>query len=184
MPTPIGDAPATGSAIQEKIGAAVRALIGKTLWRWTRAADMACFDFGQRRLRLDRHGKEREIGEYALHVECAWRMIEGDRVVVGRQDLYYPAEYDEGAPYPDNFDWEHDPNRHDKLLDILFKNCTREFLVAGVEVGAAGSFRLLLADKFSLEVIPTNSLVGEQWRLFEPGREKQHFVVSGKDLGA
>jgi hypothetical protein len=46
-------------------------------------------------------------------------------------------------------------------------------------VGSAGSFRTLLEGGFSLEVFPSNSLNGEQWRLFEPGKDLPHFVVTG-----
>jgi len=170
------------SDVRGQIETATGVLIGKALWRWTRAADMACFQFGGRRKVLDRNGKEEEVGDYALHVECTWRIIHGDRVFVGRQDLYYPAEYDQGKPYPEDFDWEHDPNRHDKLLDSLFENGTREFMATDVEVGAAGSFHVLLGGNFSLEVFPSNSLSGEQWRLFEPRRDKPHFVVTGDGI--
>jgi hypothetical protein len=176
------DVPLAESHMNAQIETATRVLIGTALWKCTRAADMACFQFGQRRKVLDRNGKEREVGEYALHVECAWRIIQGDRVVVGRQDLYYPAEYDEDRLIPEGFDWEHDPNRHDKLLGTLFENGAREFMVTGVEVGAARSFHIELGSDFSLEVFPSNSLSDEHWRLFEPSMDKPHFVVTGKGI--
>jgi len=143
---------------------------------------MACFDFGPRRKVQNRNGKEVEVGDYALHVECTWRIRRGDRIVVGRQDLYYPAEFDETKPIPENFDWEHDPNLHDKLLGSLFENGTREFMVTGVEVGAAGGFNIEIGENLFLEIFPSNSMSDEHWRLFEPRRDKPHFVVTGDGI--
>jgi hypothetical protein len=168
--------------MRRQIEEATRVLVGKGLWRCTRAADMACFDFGRRRKVAGRNGAEKEVGDYALHVECGWRIIHGDRVAVGRHDLYYPAEYDENEPIPEDFDWQYNSNRHDKLLASLFKNGTREFEVHDVEVGMAGSFRIILQDGFSLEVFPSDSLSGEHWRLFEPDRDGPHFVVTGNGI--
>jgi hypothetical protein len=168
--------------MKARIETATSVLIGKTLWRCTRAADMACFQFGQRRKVLDRNGKEKEVGDWALHVECTWRIVQGDRVVVGRQDLYYPAEYDEDKPYPEDFDWDRDPNNHDKLLGSFFEDETRKLVVREVEVGAAGNIHIILGSGFSLEVFPSDSLSGEHWRLFEPDRNGPHFVVTGRGI--
>jgi hypothetical protein len=168
--------------MRARIEAATGVLIGNALWGCTRAADIACFQFGQRRKVLGWNGKEKEVGDWALHVESTWRIIQGDRVLVGRQDLYYPAEYDEDEPHPESFDWDRDPNRHDKLLDSFFKDETRELVVREVEVGAAGSFRIILESDFSLEVFPSDSLDGEHWRLFEPSKDGPHFVVTGEGV--
>jgi hypothetical protein len=172
----------TKTTMREQIEVALKVLVGKKLWKCTRAADMACFQFGQRRKVQNRQGKKVEIGEYALHVECAWRIAKKDRVIVGRQDLYYPADYKEGSIYPENFDWDHDPNRHDKLLTSFFKSGNRKFEVKRIDVAEAGSFQIRLADGFSLEVFPFNSLKDEHWRLFEPRLSKRHFVCSGNGI--
>jgi hypothetical protein len=38
---------------------------------------------------------------------------------------------------------------------------------------------LALSEEFMLDVFPDDSLPGEHWRFFQPGREAPHFVVSG-----
>lgn len=162
---------------------AVLLLVGKSLWACGRAADMATFAFGQRRRAPDRHGGEREVGEYALHVQCAWRITRNDQVVVGSRDLYYPADYDDvNEGMPPEFDWERDPNRRDKLLVSLFKNGTRKFNVKEVAVGSAGSLHIELDDGYCLDVFPDDSLDHERWRLFRPGVDEPHLVVTATGI--
>ena len=41
---------------------------------------------------------------------------------------------------------------------------------------------MILTRGFALDVFPDESLPGEHWRLFQPGNEKTHFVVTGMGL--
>ena len=142
---------------------------------------MAMFDFGARRKVVDFRGSEKEVGEFALHVQCAWRITREDRVIIGSRDIHYPADHSEGQEIPDEFDWDRDPNRLDKLLHTLFEEGTKELKVERVEVGDAGRFLAVLSRDFSLEVFPDDSLPLEHWRLFNPYAEQPHFVVTGAD---
>ena len=69
----------------------VSELIGKAMWACGRAADMATFQFGGPRPVVDFYGRPREVGEYALHVQCPWRIVrdglaaDGERAGIGRQ---------------------------------------------------------------------------------------------------
>jgi hypothetical protein len=49
------------------------------------------FQFGQHKTVKDARGDTKEVGEYALHVQCAWLIRHSDQVVVASGDLYYPA---------------------------------------------------------------------------------------------
>ena len=126
-------------------------------------------------------GQTKEVGEYSLHVQCSWRITRGDEVVVGNRDLYYPPQ--EADEVPENFNWEAiGSNRRDKRIAALFQNETRQYLVRFIEVGEAGSFRILLDNDYAIEVFPDDSLSDEHWRIFRPHMEEPHFVVTGKGL--
>ena len=168
--------------MREEIQLAAAQLIGNPLWGCGRAADMATFQFGPRTERIDRHGKAYWVGEFALHVQCPWRIVREDGVVVGSQDLYYPAEYDPKIGVPEEFDWNRDPTRCYHLLSALFDNETREFIVQAIDVGSAGGVRVLLNHGLALEVFPCDSLEREHWRLFKLGSEEKHFVVTGNGI--
>ncbi|HXX18647.1 MAG TPA: hypothetical protein VEJ46_04535 [Candidatus Acidoferrum sp.] len=142
---------------------------------------MAMFDFGERKKIIDSKGAEKETGEVALHVQCAWRIASSDRIIVGSRDLQYPADYSEDREVPDEFDWDRHPNRQDKLVRLLFADGTKQFMVQNIEVGAVGRFRAVLSGELSLELFPDDSLPLEHWRLFLPHVHQPHLVVTGRD---
>jgi hypothetical protein len=167
--------------MNKQVQKALEVLVGQPLWSSGRAADLEWFHFGQRRTVKGARGNSKEVGEYALHVQCAWRIRRGDQVIVGGRDLYYPPEESDG-PIED-FDWDvQGANRRDKRIAELFQNETRQFLVREVEVGAAGEFTIILDGEYALDVFPDNSLSDEHWRIFKPSVEEPHFVVTGKGL--
>jgi hypothetical protein len=169
--------------MRQEIERAVAILVGKPLWGYSRAADMAHFSFGARKKRQNKHGKDYEVGEFALHISCAWRIAHGDQIVVGSWDLRYPTDYlspDEDVP--EDFDWDRDPNRRDRLMATFFNDETLAFLVEGVEVQAAGSMRILLDGGFSLDIFPDITTTYEHWRLFRSGQDEHHFVVTPRGI--
>lgn len=166
--------------MREQVKRALEALIGKPLWSSGRAADLEWFQFGQRRTVTSR-GKTKEVGEYALHVQCAWRIRHADEVVVGSSDLYHPPE--ESDERKEDFDWQPlGSNRRDNRIAAIFEDETRQFLVRDVEIGEAGRFTVVLDDDYALDVFPNDSLSDEHWRIFKPSSEEPHFVFTGKGI--
>jgi hypothetical protein len=169
--------------MKKQVQKALEVLIGQPLWSSGRAADLEWFQFGQRRTVKNTRGDTKEVGEYALHVQCAWRIRHGDQVVVGGRDLYYPPEQSDNPT--EDFEWDvQGANRRDKRIAELFQNETRQFLVLEVEVGEAGAFTIIFDDAHALDVFPDDSLGDEHWRIFKPSTEEPHFVVTGRGLRA
>ncbi len=150
------------------------------MWALSRVADLAWFEFGQRRRVSGFKGNVKEVGEYALHVVCAWRITLGDRVIVGRGDIFRPTE-EIDEPTPPDFDWEKG-NRFDRIVNELFQNESRQFMPLSVAAGDAGSFSIDLQDGYRVEVFPQDSETGEHWRLFSPSANARHFVLTGKGI--
>jgi hypothetical protein len=158
-----------------EIDRAMRVLVGKALWKCTRAGDMACFDFGALRTVPAFGGGTKEAGEYALHVQCPWRITQEGRFIVGSGDLHYPANHESGREIPAKFDCDRDPNLRDKLLSQMFEK-QQTLVVREVCAAAAGAVNILLTDGIALDIFPHDS-DGEWWRLFEPGENTRHFVA-------
>jgi hypothetical protein len=167
------------SEMRAQIKKATEVLTGQPLWGLGRAVDLAWFQFGSRRLVKTFRGETKEVGDYALHVQCAWRIRREDKVIVGRGDIFSPPE-ETDEPLPEDFDWQKG-NRFDTVVSSLFEQ-TKDFVVSGVEAGDAGTLTITLDHGLMIEVFPHDSLQGEHWRLFEPSKDKPHFVVSGKGL--
>ena len=137
------------------------------------------FHFGERRPTTTVRGEPTEVGDYALHVQCAWRLTNGDRVVTARRDLYFPAD---GSEASDDFDYEHAPNLQDKIVGEMFRERRLELTVLAVDVGNAGSLRIVLDEAFAVDVMPDDSTTGEHWRLFVPRTNEPHFVFTGSGI--
>ena len=165
---------------KKQIQTALEVLVSQNLWSSGRAADLEWFQFGQRRTVTGFKGGIKEVGEYALHVQCSWRIRRGNSVIVGSHDLYHPADEMSDAR---EFDWQVlGTTRRDKRIADLFENETRQFVVTKVEVREAASFTLFLEDGYAIDVFPDDSLSHEHWRIFRPYRDEPHFVVSGRGI--
>jgi len=124
-----------------EIEAALAPLVGMRVWDAARAVDLDMFQLGERRLVTSkfgpRKGETREVGTYALHVQCAWRICGAHGIVVS-----------EAEPIERIAAW------------LEPQTC----VVERVTGDAAGGFSLALAGGFSLDVIPDRRR-DEQWRL-------------------
>ncbi len=120
----------------------VSAIVGLPLSALGRAADLAWFEFGSRRTVLSHLGKEKVVGDYALHIQCPWRITQGDKIITGRGDIFCTPEQSE-EPTPCDFDWEKE-NRFDRIVEVLFDHERRQFTVQAVQAGEVGSLLIEL----------------------------------------
>jgi hypothetical protein len=171
-------------SIQQQVESVIAPLVGMPLWDAGRAADLLWLAFGQRQTIQDFRGESREVGEYALHVQCAWRFVKDEKVLVGNRDLYYPRGYrDPKDEIPKDFNWDvQGANRCDEVLATLFAGGAKQFIVQRVNASTAGELTLLLEDGLALQIFPNDSLDGEHWRFFRPGSDVPHWVFTGQGL--
>ena len=170
------------STVSDAVLAHLQPLIGLKLAIARRAADMRGFHFGE--VRPHREGT---VGEYALHIQCAWRIDGQEGIVTGRSDLWEPAEVDARVDW-DHWDYEKDGNLQDKLIGALlggydpktrsFVNETSLLVVEAVEADAFGGATILLSGGYRLLLFPAGCN-GEDWRVFRNRPDEPHFVVSG-----
>ena len=163
-------------------------LIGLKLSRMARAADMRTMQFGDTEARKSGG----VVGQYALHVQCPWRLENDAGVITGSDDLYEPYERTEQAG--EAFDWEKGDSLQDRVLrDLLgcdgntkqIVNSTNLLTVEAVQADSSGGFCLSLSGGYRFMVFPHGTR-REAWRLFRPSKDgaestERHFVVPHED---
>ena len=159
-------------------------LIGLKLSVARRAADLRNFQFGEIRQMGDG-----TVGEYALHIQCPWRIDGPEGIITGRMDLYDPVEIG------DDFDWdswhyEKSENMQDHKIGKLLGgydpqtnshvNETKHLVVEDVQADDFGGATIELSGGYRLILFPAGS-DGEDWRIFCPLAMgyQHHFVISG-----
>lgn len=161
--------------MKKEVQQALSVLVGKPLWSCGNSAALEWFEFGERRTVTRFRGGTKEVGEYALHVQCAWRITQHDEVVIASGDVHDASEQGGGDSAPI-------VTRANERVQQLFQRETRQLAVEQVKAGDAGAFSIMLADGYVLEVMPDDSSDSEHWRLFKPYVEGPHFVVTGAGL--
>jgi hypothetical protein len=160
---------ANRSPTRPQVIAALSQLMGLSLTAARRAADMRAFQFGDLRP-VDRGS----VGEFALHVQCPWRIEGKEGIVTGRSDLWEPVE--DNTPYDENWDYEKSPNLQDARVKRWLDRDASSFTVTSVDADEFGGAAISLGQDFVLRLFPAGTR-GEQWRLFRPTSGVPHFVV-------
>jgi hypothetical protein len=164
-------------------------LVGLPLCNSHRAADLLVVHFGALTHgvseRGPRKGQPTKYGEYALHVQCTWRIAGPDGIVTGRPDRFYPhsdlLRWREDWHWFDDPDWDSsqlNANRWDERIQPWL--AAGPYVVEGVAADPLGGLRISLAGRFALDVFPDSSddtEYSEYWRFFKPDDPRPHFVV-------
>ncbi len=151
---------------KNRVESELRRLVGLRTWGPGLAAGMLMISFGDRHRDTTMKGKEVQIGDYALHIQCAWRLARSNAVVVGFAD-YVAAEDDEEKVM--------------KLYNCLNEALSKSPTVTEVSFVRGGAFSLALEDGLYLEAFPSLSDSdpdAEFWRIFRPKSPTSHFVVT------
>jgi hypothetical protein len=159
------------SLTRQQVLTSLSQIIGLPLTAARRAADMRTFQFGA--LRAVERGS---VGDFALHVQCPWRIEGPDGIVTGRMDLWEPVE--EGAPLEEDWDYEKSPNLQDARLERWLAEHEGALVVTSVDADEFGGASISLGQDFVLRIFPAGTR-GEDWRLFRPRSGLQHLVISG-----
>ena len=166
------------------IEAALAPLRTLPLWAAGRAADMLWLQFGPRHYAPTQSNPDREVGEFAIHIMCPWRLAAG--VITGRSDLYVPADPDEDES---QFRWDR-PGRSiidHQLRALVAAHEQTPLCVREITVDRCAGFTLRFDAGVTLEVFPDAFSmphdIREHWRLLQPGLETAHFVVNNQAWG-
>ncbi len=146
-------------------------LLGKKLTSTTRSVDMECLKFG-----FKNNDKNQNIGEFAIHIQADWRIINKKSILVGSRDLYEPNSKN----ISDNsFVHYESGNLRDEKLETLIKK--NEFKVSKITSDDFGGLNITFENQAELQIIPVltvESEYNEFWRFIEnKDANSEHFVV-------
>jgi hypothetical protein len=165
---------------KEAIEEALRPIVGLPVNFWSRVLDMADIGFGRTVTRQTRRGPQ-EKSEYALHIQCDWRVVRDGRVLVGYVDFHRPPLGFEGSE--DDFKpRDAKRNRQDDLIEAVLAHHEGPHIVQTVEGSSTGDLKVWFDDHCLLETFVWSAQIDgdpdEHWRFFETGADR-HFVVVG-----
>ena len=71
---------------------------------------------------------KREVTDYAIHLQCAWRFVKRGKVLLASGDIYDP--YDENLDYDNDWAWDiiGRADEQSSIFDVLSKKFIKEFL--------------------------------------------------------
>ncbi|MHA7098568.1 hypothetical protein [Priestia aryabhattai] len=169
--------------MREAIRSQIGKLIGLNLRYAGRASNLFWLGFGEM-ISVTRRGKTEELAEYALDIQCSWRITKDNKILVGSRDFYSPRTgWNEEN---DDFDWDvQGNNRFDERIDSFIENAKEHVTVERVEPDEIGGLKIFLSQGYLLEVFPDTSEddeYSEFWRFFNRRENSPHFVVTGNGI--
>lgn len=169
--------------MREAIRSQIGKLIGLNLQYAGRASNLFWLGFGEL-ISVTRRGKTEELAEYALDIQCSWRIIKDNKILVGSRDFYSPRTgWNEEN---DDFDWDvQGNNRFDERIESFIENTKEHVAVERVEPDEVGGLKIFLSQGYLLEVFPDTSEddeYSEFWRFFNRRENSPHFVVTGNGI--
>lgn len=169
--------------MREAIRSQIGKLIGLNLQYAGRASNLFWLGFGEL-ISVTRRGKTEELAEYALDIQCSWRIIKDNKILVGSRDFYSPRTgWNEEN---DDFDWDvQGNNRFDERIESFIENTKEHVDVERVEPDEVGGLKIFLSQGYLLEVFPDTSEddeYSEFWRFFNRRENSPHFVVTGNGI--
>ncbi|MGU7779238.1 hypothetical protein [Burkholderia sp. PU8-34] len=153
--------------VKELITRRLAVLVGLDVSGINHAADMLTMQFGPLRQITTRRGTVKQVGAWALHVQCNWRIERAGETVGTRDDLSGPDDKARSAA--------------ERLDELLVKHGPTT--VEGVLGSDSGGLWIAMSAGVRIVVTPNREEDEEDWRFFAPGADAAHFVIEGGRIG-
>lgn len=146
-------------------------LIGSRFSDIGRSGDMLWLCFGDEIQWTDLHGNIRNVNEFSLHVQSAWRITDGEQIVLASNDIFITTGED------DNWDTEGANLFDEKKSAVLAKLGSYPVVVEKVNLNENGDLRIAFSNSLTIEVFVISSTPIENWRLINFKSENDSFIV-------
>ncbi|MEM9868776.1 MAG: hypothetical protein AAF765_13870 [Bacteroidota bacterium] len=151
----------------------IQELIGLNLTQTSRSSNMECLKFG-----FKANDKNQNIGEFGLHIQTDWRIINEGNILVGSRDLFEPNSENQSE-----LDFVYETgNLRDEKLEAIIKS--DNLIVSKIEIDKVGGLTIQFKNQMELQIIPTNSSKSEYnefWRLIDNRKPETEHIVSRID---
>jgi hypothetical protein len=128
----------------------------------------------------------RTYGEFALHLQCPWRIEGPEALVTGSSDVFTPSDPRVSSLDPE-WDYDTSGNLQDELVAKWLRTTpgkagfARSAVVPPLIVEAVSAepffgLKITISGGYLLSVFPDGT-AGENWRFFRPGMSEEHLVI-------
>ncbi|MEW9078550.1 hypothetical protein [Terrisporobacter glycolicus] len=134
-----------------------------------RCSDMIWISFGKELLVRNYRNEEVKKSEYALHIQCPFRISKNNKILLSNYDIYTSIE----GSIKDDWDVIGN-NRYDKIVeDLLIPMLPLK--VNKVNFSKIGDIEILLKDNIVINIFVNSSEIAEEWR-FINNNTGEHYV--------
>jgi hypothetical protein len=145
-----------------KLNEYLKLLVGLTIWSPARSVNLVTLQVGESE-------KVKDLGKFAIHIQCPFRFCHKGNIVSGCYDLHHPR-----SEFTGSFNWK---TPHSTLYDEKVKAL---FSSIDASVISDVHFKIVCENGLTLEVFPCDSGDSEEWRIIEFG--VSHLVYCANDL--
>lgn len=166
--------------IKKEVETKLKDILGMPFNRTDRAANLVWFGFGKTINVEDFPGEMRKAPQYSLNIQCCWRIVKDDKILVAYGDLYEPGSNWKGTD--EEFFWDtNGMNLCDDGLEKLNRMHNRIF-VQSIDADNLGGLKIYFSENYLLEIFADSSYDAEYWRFFNIEDDSPHLVITNNGI--
>lgn len=160
----------------ERIIGKLNNLVSEKFQYFGRTLDMIEIGFGELSEETNRYGKKYEIAQFVFHVQCSFRVIRDNSIVLSTEDLF--------LPFDQKCHEEADLNKKDSTLFDSKAKCftalMKEEKIIDIKISAQNDLTITTENTIIELFVYSNQF--ESWRFFEHSEDSPHIVVDERGI--
>lgn len=165
--------------IKQEVETRLNDILGMPLTRTGRSANLVWFGFGKIIDVVDFHGNKGKAAQYSLNIQCCWRVVKDEKILVASGDMYVA-----GANWrEEEFYWDtKGMNLCDDGLKKLISTTNKSLFVQSIQADNLGGLHICFSDNYTLEIFADYSYTEEYWRFFNRESKSPHLVITNEGI--